>query len=818
MTMGAGVKACVAAAVFASCAVCAVGGGVTFDFKAASDRLFRSEGGAGNLLNLDPKAWRPYGKLHVERPQPGIDEGVRACQSVRFDGQEGEIRTMPSVRDFFREKGIAARHVDSVSVSLIQQVRLPDDKGGRYRFTMQYQCKREGGLMSGLFPIPYDSRVPNDISVNRRRDMRYGVENDTDTEWFSASRTLLVPPGCDSIDFDLRSYSVGFLRFKDLSLVKLSDGPNVTLASASFGYVEDSFAIGEGQVGYPTWWWCRRPDFQPLRATATRFRMQVPAGFEFVSANFASPRTVVRERQADGSTLVTFVPCGNRSDVPRPEWNYRLMMGALIRATGAVGTEGWCTLQVVTANGEPYTDVVRRRLFVVPAVKAAAVPKRYKNGCLPILNPFTERDGDLDFAKTLYDAGVRWVVAGSLNDKYWIGVWRKAGIPTITPSNWNLYDGFRIGPSAGRPEGDRYKAVRRVLYENTLACPSAVYEERPFFMTNTVPWIRATFSGTDGVWSNWEPYKYFGMNACMCDTCRRKFAEFVGVSEEEMKKDWPHELAAGGKWSARIAAFRSREHGRLVRTVDKYVREATGGEKSYGFMPGISWGQISSTWRERADSLEVCHVDYAGSLKWLEPWGPYPRWRFSSPYVDRDSGKVAEYFYSARDARAQIDREFPEGSRPKLLAFPQGYQGDGITQPEWIAMALDSYFFNRWEGATLYHFPQGYDARYWRAFAEATERAARYEEFVWDGVRVDDKVRLEVDPADDLRIDRVSGFLGLRNASAIPYAAYELGGRTIVAVMNFRKKKDVRFTVEGRGSFVAPAARTTVLEFDGLGR
>ena len=120
---------------------------------------------------------------------------------------------------------------------------------------------------------------------------------------------------------------------------------------------------------------------------------------------------------------------------------------------------------------------------------------------------------------------------------------------------------------------------------------------RPFFLTNTVAWLKATLEGMDGVWGNWEPYSFVGMNACMCDTCRRKFAAFVGVSEEEMKAGWPKSLDFGGRWHDRIWAFRSLEHAKLIKTIDRHVRALTGGARSFGFVPGISWSQVSSSWR-----------------------------------------------------------------------------------------------------------------------------------------------------------------------------------------------------------------------------
>lgn len=101
-------------------------------------------------------------------------------------------------------------------------------------------------------------------------------------------------------------------------------------------------------------------------------------------------------------------------------------------------------------------------------------------------------------------------------------------------------------------------------------------------------------------------------------------------------------------------------------------------------------------------------------------------------------------------------------------------------------MALDAYFFNRWEATVPYFFPQGYDARYWAAFADATTRAALCEDYVLDGVRCDGRVRLEPVPEYAPRRSQVSDYVpASTNAACLQQAVYDLDGTRLVAVLNF---------------------------------
>ena len=800
-------------------------GGVTFDFRAASERMFGGTGGE-NLVKREASAWTPSRCVHVAiQPYAGaaFRERIKPYVDITYADGMGELRIRDSIAEILTENPVVAR---SVAAHLTQEIVLPDREGGVYRLAMQFQKRIDGGgLMAGAVLTPYDSTKRGAAACDKPQFLRLGG---ADTEWFPFAADIVVKKGYDRLRFNLRTYSPGFFRFKDIQLFKKADEPPVTVTLGAHGLADPSFALGSGQCGFVSWWWKRRYDEAKLDPAAVEVELAFPPFVECHDLSFAVSNTVRRARDADGALRLTFRP----SVLPETSYNKTYPLGAIIGSSAAPGTEGWGTFRVIR-DGKDLVPPLRTRYFVVPPVKGVA-PARYCNGFICGYTKFPKESSVRQIAETAVAAGARWVMPHSQPFEH---VWREAGFTVVTPALWAPANGFRI-PGKWKTN-ELFVASGAIPQPEMAPCPIAVYEEGETFRTDTVPYLMKRLAGMDGIWSNWEPYPYFG-KGCFCARCRARFAAFVGVSDDEMAKGWPAETRYGGKWFPSIQKFRAREHGRLVKTLDKYISLATGGDKSHGFIPGISWGEIGSTWRARDVAPEVRAIEYAGSLKWLDPWGPYPRWNPTVPYSLPEDALV-EYYFAAKDAREQINRDYPLPHRPKLLAFPQGYQMGDIVQPEWIALALDAYFFNGWEASTLFFFPCGYDARYWKAFAQATTRAASCEDYVQKGKRVDGDVQIAVDPACERKAASVGFYLPhIRDVSLLQHAAYRLDGRLMVAVMNFRERVDATFTLKVPGAdrpaailrdgkpfrgqtdartlaggvrLSAPAAGTTVYEF-----
>ena len=522
-----------------------------------------------------------------------------------------------------------------------------------------------------------------------------------------------------------------------------------TVCQSAHGIEEKVFAVSAGQAGLIGWNW-KCSDLAMTNSTRTTFELRLPRGFAFLDAAFGDPSSFTTEPLPDGGSSVTFRAAEKFNGVvPGREYTSWNMLGVLIESTGSVGTSGSLEIRVFR-DGELASNVETTRLETVEAIHAAR-PHRCRYGmCVGGLyddfQTSRARERYIDFAAT---CGMSWRIAYR-RDVAYRNMWRRRGF-LVTPSFWHLcMNGFCLGRGEKRPENERYVAInpKRTPYNQLwrASCPTAILAPNGYFATKTAPELANFLEGCDGLWMNWEPYEFRG-NGCICDRCRRAFAEYTGLPEDEVAAGWPKELdRKHGKWSEEIRRFRSWQHSQIVRKIDGIVRAATGGEKSVGAIPGVCWRDMSSFLKTEMRVDEIVVSEYAGSFKWMNPWGPYVFWNAAKGKTLEKPGETFAnapshvlHWLVARDVREQVDKDYPlEGGRPKLMAFPHGVQAwSWLTKPKWLGLACDAFFFWRWESVVPYNFPYGYDARYWREVADSAARAAKWEDFVFEGTCAD---------------------------------------------------------------------------------
>lgn len=711
-------------------------GGVTFDFDAITAARFRS-------------AFDPARNLLADPPPPG-------------------------------------RLTDSKTFSFA----APHTNGGVWRVSCRYRMRHEksGGAQFLVKPGGYP----------------WYFIPESGNAWGILSETAKLSPGEGAIKvtFQLIGGPVS-LDYRDFTLVDETPSVPVVAHWTQSSLLDGTFAVSEGQVCSLDFVWRRtvKRDFTAQRFTA---RLELPPGISFVDAMYADRKTIKTERQADGSSVTTFrVETAVRSPIDSfASWAF---MPAVVKATGARGDAGVGRLTFTyDHDGERFDvplDPVRFR--VIPAIKAAA-PKVYANGIMTTENEFRlSHAANAELAAFVGDCGVTWVAPALESDEVY-GLLRQAGVRHLTPSIWPCNDGYSIRSSRDPvPEADRFVTLdeqgRPTKRLETAVCPVTVYEGSDYFRDKVLSYLRQRLKGADGGWANWEPGSFAG-KGCFCDRCLRKFADYIGKPYESVRADWPACVLKGGAYHDRVAKFRSREHAKIVMTLDREVRACTGGEKSIGLIPAIEWIGMSSWWRPRNYAAETQVIGYAGDLKWICPWGPYAAWEAAYPYVDARRKPLCQ-FLAAKDIRRTVDADYPADGRPKLMALPQGEQCvHWLTQPENFGMAFDSNFFNGFEATVGYYFPQGYDARYWERLADATGRAAKYEDFVLSGTRVDEAVVVRTDAAYSPLVRWPSGYLpDERDVSRLQTVAWRAGNRTIVAVLNFWERGEAFFELRVSG-------------------
>ena len=683
-------------------------------------------------------------------------------------------RTDPSSPD-----NIAGKAENVRGKKFVKYVML-GNSGGTYRLSFSYDYKGSGECAC---LVRYYRNVKGHI---------HGVSKPVQYIRLSPGpflRDFVLPAESDILGVEWRAGELDKLEIRDLCVVKR----HVTMPCVAFlmplGHLDGTFAISRGQCGVMGLSW-RKAD--PAFSGAWHkfeYRVALPPGVEFIDiSQMASAKSVRTERDAAGFTHVAFRPHYKRH-VPGGNVSIHSSFGLLVATERPEGDIGDGMLEV-WYDGKRVSETARVHFVSVPPVKAVK-PVTYFNGFESPENMiwFLRPESNIRFAKFMSEAGVGGVLSDS--DESLRALWRTNGIGRILVQNSKKFaNGYRVGGDySKRPPEDRYVAWEKrkgvfSYYFDTAACPKAIYEERPFFLTNTVPDLAKMLKGSDGLWANWEPYHFDG-KGCMCDRCRAGFAAFAGIPENDLAADWPTNMVQE-KYRAKLQEYRSREHAKLVKTIDRHVRRILG-EESMGFLPGVSWKQMSSS-PNRKSAAEYDEIYYAGSLKWIEPWGPYVWWPPNIEYV-YDKSSPLMHFFAAVDVRRQVDKDYPAPNRPKLMSFPHGVQGNGaLTQPEHLEMALDCYFFTGWEASFLYFFPSGYDARYWAAFARATGRAAKYEGFL---AADSSPLECRISPVAPYAVPckAVSRFLpDVRNVSTLRCIARKRGDRAIAATFNFWDK------------------------------
>ncbi|MFA6721535.1 MAG: hypothetical protein WCR92_09000, partial [Candidatus Cloacimonadaceae bacterium] len=743
----------------------------------------------------DPYRWdNSYGYVHHSDSARVRPMQAKIRDFITWDIQDGvaSIVKGPELLE------LCGDLTPSVSGAWSKFVRLPNSEGGNYRLVFDYQAQHQSSGNNVVLAL-FKGEAENPLKAKDLPGMLSLGFNDLVGDWGLFSQEIVAPAGTQYLSLIFRIDGVGSLRMRNVRLLPVEKREKLTLKLSPQGFLDSVFTLSQSQPAVMTFAWRRNGTAEEAKMTRPYHLLRFPKGIKFLRPAHNLSFTI--EEDAEGTEVKIDLGHGYRN---RPSvihgFDFYLVLTALITTDldpGSAIGPGSCWIEdqgEVVSNRQPFTFAVD------PPIKAQAKGKKYLSGFYIGGRYYHFNSENNDFmAKFLNDVGVRWIICQPVGTQ--LPSWREAGIEVVTPELYYIANGFRIGPPEKRPEADKYKFLGDSPASDLkmASCPIAVYEKRAFFRETVMDYLRENLQGTDGIWSNWEPYMFAG-KGCFCDDCRAAFAKYVDVPLEQMKKEWPLELGRGKKYYQQAVRFRSLEHAKVVRTMHEAACALTGGEKSFGFIPGVAWCEMASCWRDISNGKEVHQSDYAADLRWIDPWGPYPCWNTQKPYVYRKAINLAT-FVSARDVRAQVNQDYPPESRPKLLAFPHGIQCSAwVTQPEAMEMDLNSFFFNGYEAATLYIFPRGYDNRYWAAFARAANYVAEFEDYIFEGTRLDEQVTLTPQAPYCLPAGRVSSYLPkITDVPMLQHAAYRLDEKTIVAVFNFWEKGSAFFQLQLAG-------------------
>jgi len=299
---------------------------------------------------------------------------------------------------------------------------------------------------------------------------------------------------------------------------------------------------------------------------------------------------------------------------------------------------------------------------------------------------------------------------------------------------------------------------------------------------------------------NWEPHMYVG-KGCYCDRCRREFVAWSKLPAAEVDVVWPGSVAE--KYPDRLQEFRSWQHGQLMRTLQETAEEL--GEEAgreINFIPELYHGLLTSQGEALVESPELRVSAYLDSLRAVNAWAPYNWYVFGRRPYEYVRGLHLNIYSTSTEVREHLRATLP-ARPPRLFAFPYSTY-EGVTEPEATAFEMLTYFVNGYHGAIVYLFPGGYDARHWRAVAEANRQMAMAEPFVMQGRSMHDHTIAAVSPMPppDPRFLNGAGSCANRErwerTPMLRSREFAREGRRMIAVGNFWERGECFFKLTVR--------------------
>ncbi|MBR2426954.1 MAG: hypothetical protein IKB16_09475 [Lentisphaeria bacterium] len=135
---------------------------------------------------------------------------------VKFETAVKDGKTVLSTDMSEEMVNVAGKYAASVSASWFQNVKLPDTKGGKYKFKFTYTCIPGKTVKNQAFFLAFP-KAGNKTGKLFAKSFNPKAENAV------CSYVITVPAGTDSMDLYLRLNAPGKLTLVDPVLVKIAD-------------------------------------------------------------------------------------------------------------------------------------------------------------------------------------------------------------------------------------------------------------------------------------------------------------------------------------------------------------------------------------------------------------------------------------------------------------------------------------------------------------------------------------------------------------------------------------------------------------------
>ena len=816
-------------------------GGVTFPMEQISRERFQAVSQEqGNLLkNPDlkevPVAWHKMDTGWVagrwifgpENRARFNEKTARIGHTEFVDTESGRVMELKRPVEL---EDLMGQLSTQFSLSFSQVLVLPENGGGTFRISFESRNqvigKNKFDQMLLVFFYDNSSRYP----AQGKETGRYLCRKlNSDPEWQTYSYDFTVPPGTRKIKISFRGDGCGKLQIRNPRLARVMPEKPVVVELAPGELLDRTFALAAntpGIIGF------RFKNFLPkgkLQAETIKMNLELPSGVSVIGTNrmFGS-RIESCDIQKNGKAwkrwsfdVAPSIVSHLRNTQEFTGW----YMPSVMLLGNAAENSRWDDCRFyLSADGSEISNTGTFTLRMMKPLEKTAAPKQFHTG-------FHSVNSDINFHQPeaqrmlseFFGRTGNTLITSKLKPDY-LKMLRENGIRLITAESYYFANGFRIGvmEKGKKPADSNYldKDGKTVSLRRNLlwSCPVSIYNRTPYYTEIVLPQLKQSLEGLDGLQPNWEPYMSRN-KGCFCDNCCGEFAKFAKLSPEKVKEIWPAQMQPGMPYHEQATRFRAWQHGRLIRTLHEDSLKLGAGK--IGFCPEVGTDQIIRYPEYFKEQWEFNPYEYAGSLKWLNVWGPYAWFLADQPYAYRRELHLYVWEMAKRAVR-DYRKYFPDpAKRAKLMAMPHGSQfnATALGQPEGMAMDQLSSFLAGYDASILYYFPRGYDHRFWKALADSNALIAANEDIVMTGkerkgVSVIPQTPFSA-PTAFRTVETAAGVLpkylpDVRKSDLLQVAAFEKDGRILVAAGNFWEKGDVVFQLRVPG--LKPDQEYTVQE------
>ena len=708
-------------------------------FKGARERAAAAKAEVRNLMPVAQEHWQLYkvanrASLHEPWTAEWTEREKRMTdmvqQSVRLeDGVPVWRFAIPAAINQFRnEKGLPFYYSRVMAKELVAV-----EPGRMYHLSYRVRgtCQPPISANRVMLTIDYYGK---DRKRLRNVSSTYRVCSPT-LSWSEQAFDFRMDPRTHFVRIHYCLQNIGEIELQTGTLAPAVQTDGFDASLFPMGVLDNQCHIPQGQLGFVSFFPINQ---SPRKAVHPRMRVTIPPPFRYVAP-------------------APYLPAKDFSDQPNPDGSHTYTFGFREYRWGDLAAKDYAgsfpLLFALTTDAAPsdrlypvtyqcfddgYEGPVHTCHLRVIAPLHGERPRLFQSGIYDSRTMMLPASVFPRFVKEYAGNGFN-ICFTFHSEQYVADAFHQHGIPLLGSSSF-IANGYACPlPPEKRPaythfigvDGKPVTDFHGRLHQ--LICPMAVINRTPFYQETILGEAKQRLKTSDYLMSNWEPGHAQTSGGCFCANCKQAFIAYSKLSAAEVEAAWPANIV--GKYRTEWMNFKSHQHALYLETYERDLDAIARsyGKKGSGFMPMITRDIMLDTAFNLNDVNAFAVRFYADRIKWINPWGPYLAHHWRDLKRDLPGSRIRMLTMARSAARFLKLTVKDPAKRPKLLAFPCGVCVNMLVAPEQLAMDTLSVYVGGWQGSTPYYFPVGYDARYWRALAEANTAIARTERYVMEG-------------------------------------------------------------------------------------